>query len=322
MDLVLVDGANVYNSVASHLAENAGSAKTEIREYFLHWFDLDRFAKETLHTSSDPALGIVAIHSNKPLGAGDYRIKDQDLTAFWGRQAGAPNTSCMLVDVPGEQRETYRFECKKCNHPNEALSTGEKGVDNAMTVHLFESAGSWDSACIFSRDADFVPTIWALRRRGKKVFVAAKERDRQGALARASQSFFALALDFALHDFLAFLFLRNDGVLDRMVASFASGREGSVRCFLNPDNIMVATTSPHGPRLNQAIVNTVGVKSRDLATTLHVPYFVFEFQSDMAYPMLTVGYGQHLRRPLLHLAEQPRWVSLIREDLIPASFAD
>jgi hypothetical protein len=228
----------------------------------------------------------------------------------------------MLVDVPGEQRETYRFDCKKCGHANEAPSRGEKGVDNAMTVYLFESASSWESACIFSRDADFVPTIWALRRNGKRMFVAAKERDRQGALARASQSFYALALDFALEDFLAFHFLRKDGVLDRMVTSFASGQEGSVRCFLNPDNVMVATTSPHGHRLNQAIVNTIGGKSGDSATTLHVPRFVFEFESEMAYPMLTVGYGEHLRRPLLHLPEPPRWMNLIREDLISASFAD
>jgi hypothetical protein len=251
VDLVLVDGPNLMSSVINHLLGELPNKDEQIKGYLAEWFDLDRFVNWTLRPQFPPALGTVAFHSRRALGPKRLRLNDREADCFWTRQAGNPHTSAFLVDVPGDQRETYEHTCEHCGKSNTAPSRGEKGVDNAMTVYMFESFERWDSLCIFSRDVDFVPAVWALRRRGKKVFVAAPEEDARTGLGRASQSLFGLAFHQLDADFQAFLLARKDGVLDQLIAELvAAGVPPSKLGFLqdraNVSVAALANTLPEG----------------------------------------------------------------------------
>lgn len=223
MDLVLVDGPNVFNSVARYLEGEAGDGLGKhLIQYFLEWFDFDRLVMKAIGTQTPPGLGIVIFHSSKALGGGVSRLGSKDSQSFWARQAANFDTSDMIVDVPAEQRERYEFTCK-CGEKNETTVSGEKGVDSAMIVHMFETAGRWETLAIFSRDVDFAPAVWALRRRGKQVYTVGEPGDAQTALGRAAQSFYALPLDAILQDFGLFLLCRTGGLLDQWRAEVEDG---------------------------------------------------------------------------------------------------
>src|SRR5258706_8909607 len=102
MDLVVVDGPNLFNSIVTALSSNADE-KT-LRAYFACWFDVDRLVLATIGAMEDPQLGVVIFHSRKPIGKKSCRLEPQDADAFWGRQGTNPNTSCILVDIPGGQQ--------------------------------------------------------------------------------------------------------------------------------------------------------------------------------------------------------------------------
>lgn len=217
MDLVVVDGPNLFNTVGQRL-QREGS-KEELLTYLCKWFDLDRLVLATVEASENPDLGIVIFHSRRPLGTGSYRLDQQTQDTFWGRQAAATNTSCIVVDIPGEQNETYEFDCKHCGEANTTTTRSEKGVDTTITTYLLETASRWDSVCIFSRDVDFVPPVLSLRRLGKKVFCAVEDVLSASALVRACQSAFDLSIDFLQHDFALNRFLSPAGDLDRIVGA-------------------------------------------------------------------------------------------------------
>jgi hypothetical protein len=164
---------------------------------------------------------------------------------FWGRQGSNPDTSCTLIDLTGNQQETYPFECEKCQHRNEAKTTSEKGIDTAITTHLLDTADRWESACIVSNDVDFVPPVVSLRRRGKRVFCAVNDfsRDQAGtALVQACQSHFILGEKHLLSDYRAFIMCRHGGNLDRMV-------DTAVRRGLSDVRVRILSIHPsHGIR--------------------------------------------------------------------------
>lgn len=58
-----------------------------------------------------------------------------------------------------------------------AIIESPKGVDVALAVRMVEDAylDHYDEAILFSSDVDFLPAIYAVRRRGKRVVVAAYE---------------------------------------------------------------------------------------------------------------------------------------------------
>lgn len=145
------------------------------------------------------------IHSSKSLGKSTHRLDGAAVRSFWARQAGNYDTSDVIVDVPADQREVYEFTCSSCATPNGCTVSGEKGVDSAMIVHMFETSARWDSLAIFSRDVDFAPAVIALRRRGKQVYSVGEPGDAQGGLGRAAQSFFTLPLSAVLQDFALFV---------------------------------------------------------------------------------------------------------------------
>lgn len=217
MDLIVVDGPNLFNTVGQRL--QADGSKEQLVTYLCKWFDLDRLILATVEASENPDLGIVIFHSRRPLGAASYRLEQQMQDSFWGRQGASPNTSCIVVDIPGEQHENYEFECKQCHAQNTATTKSEKGVDTTITTYLLETAPRWDSVCIFSRDVDFVPPVLSLRRLGKKVFCAVEDVASASALVRACQSAFALDIDFLHHDFALNRFFTPGGDLDQIVGA-------------------------------------------------------------------------------------------------------
>jgi hypothetical protein len=181
--LVVVDGPNLFNDVCRCLAPSgtAPEAKALVLEYLRDYFDVDRLVDATLSTCGvgvDPQgdLGTVIFHSQKALGDDPIRIAGtKAITAFWNRQGSAPNTSSMLVDVPG------------------AKQGKEVGVDTMLVVHLFETVDRWDTATVFTNDSDVVPAVWALRRKGKIVLTASPASEEPTPIAVAGKNIHALA---------------------------------------------------------------------------------------------------------------------------------
>ena len=267
MDLVLIDGPNVFNSLARHLAAKGGDNAGFLREYFLEWFDFDRLVLKAIGDQTPPALGIAIFHSSKALSRGATRLEGDDCRRFWARQAGNYDTSDMIIDIPADQREVYEFECSKCAEKNCTQVAGEKGVDSAMIVHMFETAASWQTLAIFSRDADFAPAVSALRRRGKQVFAVGEAGDQETALGRASQSFFTLPLDAVVQDFGAFLLCRSGGVLDQWRAEVETGPYISGYFWIRSEESVVAylkgaLPKPHVELLRQRAAALPGILLR------------------------------------------------------------
>lgn len=203
--LVVVDGHNVYNDIGRFF-ESADRSK--LHAYVRDWFDFDRLVSATLGTTLalDPwrDLGIVLFHSRRALGKGAdkdaYSIGGGEASAaFWARQGAAPNTSAMLVEVPG------------------ARSGKDVGMDVSIAVYLFETADSWDAAVLFTHDGDFAPAVWSLRRRGKRVFCSSPEREEALPLVQSCQNFMEWNAEFLRADRALFEFLLPGGPLDEFL---------------------------------------------------------------------------------------------------------
>jgi len=122
--------------------------------------------------------------------------------------------STVLVSVPGQQPEKTT-PCPHCNKDVPTEPRSEKGVDTSMVTYLYEASEQWDRVFLFTNDADFVPPILALRRRGKRVFVAAIETKSASALRRVCQSFFAVPPTFLERDLAMFRMLQPGGAVDQ-----------------------------------------------------------------------------------------------------------
>src|SRR5262249_34172492 len=93
----------------------------------------------------------------------------------------------------------------------------EKGIDTSLTVHLFDTADSWDVAFLLSGDADFVPVVSSLRRRGK-IVIGAGFGDASTALIRECYQYIDLSKEFLIDDVLAFMLFKPDGILFNWLA--------------------------------------------------------------------------------------------------------
>jgi hypothetical protein len=216
--LVLIDGPNLFNDVDRYLSKAAKPENNVLRTYFTNWFDIDRLVQATIGDFIPGfrlgGLGVVIFHSEKTIGRSSVRIVPPESDQFWGRQGGLPGMSTVLVTVPGVQQE----KTTKCPHCKEELSTelrSEKGVDTSMVTYLYEAADQWEEVFLFTNDADFVPPVQALRRRGKRVFVAAFETTSASALRRACQSFFPIPANFLDDDYALFRLLEPNGTFDQ-----------------------------------------------------------------------------------------------------------
>jgi uncharacterized LabA/DUF88 family protein len=165
-----------------------------------------------------PQLGTVIFHSANQLGPEPgtcptgghkqsdkgtekaHRIPKDAVSDYWARQGQNDSTSAMQVVIPG------------------ATQVQEKGIDTSIVLYLFESMNAWDCAVLFSDDADFVPLVWSLRRRGKRVLCVTTKQQQASPLAIAAQHAIPLSTDYALADRAAYEIVLPNGPLDQYIA--------------------------------------------------------------------------------------------------------
>lgn len=206
--LVLVDGPNLFNDAGRLLqsASLSASSPSTRSSYYRTWFDVDRLVGATLSHSDMRLehwtdLGIVIVHSRKGLGSDktDNSVQGEEAVSFWARQGSNPNTSTLLVDIPG------------------APQGKEKGIDTTIVIYLFETLAQWDAAVLFSNDTDFVPAVWSLRRRGKRVYCSSHISNSTTPLVQACQHFLPWDTDFLSTDIRFFEALQPGGLLDEVL---------------------------------------------------------------------------------------------------------
>ena len=123
-----------------------------------------------------------------------------------------PGVTAYNVEIPGEQREPITVVCEQCKSSTSVVWESEKGIDAALTVHLFDTEESWDHALLLSADADFTPAVRSLRRRGKLI---------SGAGFGASKVLMRELLDFTnldsfvRSDFAAYKMFKPGGLVER-----------------------------------------------------------------------------------------------------------
>lgn len=115
------------------------------------------------------------------------------------------------MDIPGEQREAAKYLCEQCGHEGIAQWESEKGIDSSLAVRMFDTADSWDTAYLLSGDADFVPAVASLRRRGK-IVIGAGFAEPSSALVRECYYYEDLAAEFVRDDMVAFRVFGRDGL--------------------------------------------------------------------------------------------------------------
>jgi len=225
IDLVVIDGPNVYNTVAQLLIGSDEWA-ARARGYFLEWFDLDRLVRHTLSMSREPRLGIVIFHSRKALGKNDYRLEQDQTDSFWIRQGANPHTSIHSIDIPGKQQTTMKGTCSRCNQEVVTYETSEKGIDTSICTYLLETVDSWQTVCIFSKDVDYVPLVWTLRRKGKRVLVCAGDRNESmSALVLASQSAHWIDREFLQREFYLYSLFCSNGIMTEIYDSVTNMKQ-------------------------------------------------------------------------------------------------
>ena len=211
MQALFVDLPNFY----SHLLESEIDEPRLLRDYFLYWLDFDRLA-QVLSTSYDES-SVWVFHSGRRFGRKPNRIEGKYLENFIRRVNSLRGVTARDVNIPGEQREPVRYECEQCGYTNVAQWESEKGIDASLTVHLFDTMDSWHVAYLLSGDADFVPAVASLRRRGK-IIIGAGFLNAASALVRECYDYIDLS-EFLRADVAAYRVFMKDGVINSWLFS-------------------------------------------------------------------------------------------------------
>lgn len=322
--LFVVDGPNLYNRVSEHLVREKRSALGDDvnRAYFREWFDVDRLVLATVGgLGRDPwkNLGVVVFRSNKAMGAHTARIDQKDLLDYWTRQGTNPNTSVMVVDIPGGPRGRKK---KKNVEADEAVDVppdeddddrgGEKGVDMSMAVYLFETIDSWDTAVLFTDDTDFVPAVWSLRRKGKRVHCVARDKDRTSPLAVACQDFKPLSLSFLELDRRLFELLQPGGLIARFVEEYvlADGMRGVAPTIYANGGALYIRSVP-SPSIGLSVLtnmaDSMGLREGSGTMTFRDNN---EVVIDFDNGFVTEGFARHYASEYFASAAWRRWASL------------
>lgn len=172
---LFVDLPNLYSSLLRADSERS----RQLRDYILYWFDFDRLAYKLTGTFCDTWV----YYSGRRFGPSGNRIEDNYLDGFIDRINSQKGVTARDVDIPGFQREPAYYACDACGHQGIAEWQSEKGIDSSITVQLFETMDAWDKAYLISGDADFVPVVSSLRKRGK-IVIGAGFSDASSALVR------------------------------------------------------------------------------------------------------------------------------------------
>lgn len=205
---IFVDLPNFYGGLIRAGLEDP----KETRHYFLTWFNFEELSKKL--TASE-YVDIWVFYSSHRLGPSDARIEKTDLHNLVQRFNTVAGVTARDVNIPGKQRETLDIACPKCgfNNPNVAWNS-EKGIDSSLIVHLFDTMDVWDVAYLLSGDADFVPAVASLRRRGKIVIGAGFPNRASPALIRECYQYVDLARLFFGTDLGLYNLCKPGGVIE------------------------------------------------------------------------------------------------------------
>lgn len=203
---LFVDLPNFY----SRLLDSDIDDPRLLRDYFLYWLDFDRLAERLTEEPSS----VWVFYSGRKFGPQSNRIQDECLNKYIERINSLRGVTARDVDIEGRQREQAKYECDNCGHQGIAQWESEKGIDASLTVHLFDTMDSWDVAYLLSGDADFVPAVASLRRRGK-IVTGAGFSDRSLALARECYDYVDLCGVFLKDDIFAYRVFSDKGVAQR-----------------------------------------------------------------------------------------------------------
>jgi uncharacterized LabA/DUF88 family protein len=213
-EAVFVDLPNFY----SHLLRSKIGQPRLLRDYFLKWFDFDRLAAAL--TGGSPSVWV--FYSGRRFGPSHNRIEGKYLDEYIGRTNALTGVTAWNVNIGGKQREAATYVCEQCGHEGVVQWESEKGIDASLTVRLFDTMDSWDVAYLLSGDADFVPAVASLRRRGKRV-VGAGFPARSPALVRECYKYVDLCELFLREDVAAYLLFKEDGVVQKWLLGEVDG---------------------------------------------------------------------------------------------------
>lgn len=199
-----IDLPNFYSRLLKSGIENP----RVLRDYFLEWLDFDLLA----HSLVDDFTGIWVFYSGERIGPSSERISGEIFLTYIRRINTLQGVTARDVNIRGEQREGITYKCENCEYEGKSEFVSEKGVDSSLTVHLFDTIDSWDVAYLLSGDADFVPVVASLRRRGK-IVVGAGFSDASEALVRECYDYVNLSEEFLYDDVLAFKLFRREGLV-------------------------------------------------------------------------------------------------------------
>lgn len=210
IDIVVVDGPNLFNRVADVLTPLGN----DVGDYLRDWFDFDRMISAALPRDAPwpPRSGVSLVRSPKGLGRSKTRIEDVD--AFWARQASAIGCRDVNVRLTGTEREV---SCQECGHLVEP--PGEKGVDAMVITTLFERMASWNRALLAASDSDYSPVIESLHRLGKPISVLGRFAGPKAALVRQSHEFVQLPEQWLATDVEAYRWFRPGGELSMLAGA-------------------------------------------------------------------------------------------------------
>jgi uncharacterized LabA/DUF88 family protein len=202
---LFIDLPNFY----SRLLKSGIAEPRFLRDYFLYWLDFDLLAEAL----TDSFSGIWVFYSGERIGPSDERVEGDYLRKYIDRINALRGVTAQNVNIPGEQREHLTVECKNCGQEQAVEWRSEKGIDASLTVHLFDTMEAWDVAYLLSGDADFVPAVASLRRRGK-IVIGAGFRDCSSALVRECFDYIDLSEAFLVKDVAAYaIFKKPDGII-------------------------------------------------------------------------------------------------------------
>jgi uncharacterized LabA/DUF88 family protein len=203
---LFVDLPNFY----SRLLKSGIEDPKTLKDYFLNWLDFDLLARSLTETYT----GIWVFYSGERIGPSSERIEGKHLQEYISRINGIQGVTAHDVNIPGEQREHLHYKCDNCGHEGRAQDVSEKGIDASLTVHMFDTMESWDTAYLFSGDADFVPAVESLRRRGK-IVIGVGFHDASQALVRECFDYIFLDDVFLTQDLLLYSLLRKGGIAEK-----------------------------------------------------------------------------------------------------------
>lgn len=203
---VFVDLSNFYGQLLSSNIDDEATLK----QYFLDWLDFDLLVSAL----TDSVSGIWVFYSARRLGPSSHRIEADYLRAYIDRINKLSGVTARDVNIPGEQREPVKAKCPNCKCDVDAEWVSEKGVDASLTVAMFDTIDSWDTAYLLSGDADYVPAVASLRRRGKIVIGAGFPQKASSALIRECYDYVDLAGLFLRKDVAGYGIFRPGGLIE------------------------------------------------------------------------------------------------------------